>query len=284
MKPLAVCANLAILTHPLIARGLADPIHYIHCDPFHDPKYDAANAARWWALNPGRTRAVQFGFLGVEGFDVDRVDANGELIGCTRQEFDDGVESGMFKKARDVGKLQAAREVFNAANLMPEVVHIDHEPTTTPSHTTPMPDRAKFNALRCGHFANMLMDAGLVPAAKHVVVEFTQFSRLAKPYGTDYNGARVPFNVPRPRFRSSCEFYSADPVNTTTRLAAWLAACEPGAMPLLSANNAKMLEEQLDLCEQYGATPILYFDRVLGGSETWQAGQAEWVLANRGGG
>lgn len=282
MKPLAIATRSEVLDHPLIAQNHADPIHYIRCFPGDFVAAQAEKVLAWWLDNPSRHRAVEFGWIGPEGFDPERRDANGMLIGCTLPELAQGMLGRGFKRTRDTEMLREAHKVWGLEGVFPETIYINHEPWSTPSHTLAMTERARFNSLRINHFKDMLLDAGLYYPVSNIVIDFVQFSSRLNPYAWDYNGVRVPLIPPRRKFRSSAQFYSTPDGGATIKLAAWLASVPDPAIPLLQPANADMLADQLNLCAQHGShQPILYFDEIFGGSIPWQLSEAQKVLAER---
>lgn len=279
-KPIAYANLPEVLNHVVVTSGQVDVCHFIHCDQFHDTTAEAIAIRDWWLAHPNAPRIVSLGRLGCEGFNIDERDGDNVLIGCTQAEFDAGMAGRGFKMTRDLAKCREVYSVWKVAGTLPNTLHIDHEPTSVPTWQTPMPQRARFDSLRVTHFKAMLSGSMLLPAATNVVIEFTQFSNNRKAWACDYNGARCPFNAVRDKFRSSSEFYSVD--NTTTiKLAAWLAACDDPTFPFLSAMNVDMLMDQLDLCEQRGATPFVYFDPVFGSPASWQFDQLKYVMDKR---
>jgi hypothetical protein len=277
MTPILHCHLPGLSTHELVRTGAVNALHYIHCDPHHDQQPDLDAHAGWVAANPGRPNMVSLGWLGVEGFNIDQRDDNGVLDGCTQAEFDKGMAGRGFKMTRDLDKCRTAAAFWAKHNIYPSLVHIDHEPSSTPDFRLPLPERARFDALRCAHFKNMLNAAGIFPRLSDLVIEFTQFSNNDRAWATDYNCVRVPFNNVMRKFRSSTELYSKDPT-TTVQLAAWLAACDDPSMPFLSAMNPDMLRDQLSLCDQWGATPFIYVDPGFGSSVEWQMTKLEEAL------
>jgi len=277
MTPMLYCNQPDLQNHTLVLSGAMDACLYVHCDPFHDTAADAIAARDWWLARPSRKRIVSLGWLGYEGFDIDRRDDNGVLVGCTQAEFDAGMAGRGFKMVRDLAKCREAQAIWKAAGVLPQVIHIDHEPTSTPDFRRPLPERARFDALRVTHFKAMLSASLLLPSATDIAIEFTQFSNNRRAWGVDYNGQRVPFNPVRDKFRSSTEMYSVD-TTTTIKLAAWLAAVDDPSMPFLSAMNPDMLRDQLDLCGQRNATPFVYVDPAWNAVD-WQMDRLEEALS-----
>ncbi len=279
MTPILLCYLPELTNHPLVLSGRVDACHYIHCDPHHAQQPDLDNYKLWCDANPDREPIVSLGWLGVEGFDLNRLDDNGKLDGCTQAEFDRGMAGKGFKMTRDLAKCQSAFQFFRDHDVMPSKIHIDHEPSTTPDFRKPLIERARFDALRVAHFKKMLQQSQLYDSVDDIIVEFTQFSNNKRAMAFDYNGQRVPFNPVRDKFRSSTELYSRD-VTTTIKLAAWLAAVDSPAMPVLSAVNPDMLRDQLDLCTQRKATPLIFIfnDPASYPSVDWQMARLAEVL------
>jgi len=295
MTPMLMCLEPWMVQHDVVRSGKVDPIHYIHTDPFHPSLDDCDRYLAWANENQHRPRLAQFGWLGVEGFSIDvRGDEvtnpdgtkspgpiveypPGKQYSTTANEFTRGMAGGGFKKVFDTQITKTIGDYIKASP--PQFCIVDHEPNTTPPYTDPLISRARFDQLRFDHIYNILRDAGLLSQCKNVVIEFTQFASDTDPMAWDFNAQRVPFNKPISRRApgtlnyvkagSSSEFYSVD--NTTVvKLAAWLAACAPGAFPILQPANTSMLQDQLDICNKYKATPVIYCNPVFGGSIDWQ--------------
>jgi len=282
MTPMLMCLEPKMARHPAVAQGSVDPMHYVTVspvDPNHNTSTDIAVVMRWVSDNPKRPLHLQLGSLGKEGFNVDERDGDGNLIGCTPDEFARGMAGGGFKRTRDLETCRA----INASGLRPETILIDAEYTSQVPWNAPMVDRTKYDGFRFEHLYGILRDSGLLAKCKNVVVEFVQFSTDPNAQCWDYNGTRCPILRPVSRRApgtlnyvrgaSSSEFYSdgTKPVNDATiKLAAYLSACASGAFPILQPANPSMLKDQLAICERYKATPVIYCNPIFGGSVDWQ--------------
>lgn len=273
MTPYLMCLEPRHANHEVCTSGLAHPIFQINISPaYWVPLADQyAIFKKWHRANPGRPIAVLWGRLGTEGFNIDERDATGNLIGCTRDQFERGMAGGGFKRTNDMAALTEVAAWMAADGLLPTLNQIDHEPSSTPDWRLPLPERAAYNLLRVEHLYGCLRDARLLDRCTTMVVEFCQFASTPETaFAWDYNGVRVPFNRPISRFQwrtmvytkilSSAQFYSTNDNRVTINLAAWLANCAPGAMPLLQTANVGMFMEQVRVCEKYKATPIVYLD------------------------
>lgn len=320
MTPYLLCLEPRHANHEVCTSGLAHPIFQINISPAYWVSLADQYAIfkKWHRANPGRPIAVLWGRLGTEGFNIDELDSTGNLIGTTQAQFDRGMAGGGFKRDNDMLALTAVAEWMKNDNLLPTLNQIDHEPGSTPDWSKPLPERAEYNRLRVEHLYGCLRDARLLDRCTAMVVEFCQFaSNPEAAMAWDYNGVRVPFNKPISRFQwrtmvytkvlSSSQFYSTDDRNRTTiTLAAWLAECAPGAMPLLQPANVNMFIEQMRLCDKRKAVPIVYtnpvfnnkdlaepppglsreeraeFERRRQGTMDWQVGQLQHALAQIG--
>ncbi len=301
MKPLAMTANGPSLDHSLFSSGLVTPLHYVRCFPDDDIAGQMRGIVDYWLDHPTDIPALHIGWVGPEGFDINRFDSLGNLIGTTQGEFDRGMAGGGFRRERDTAACNTIASVCRTAGVWPKVIYINHEPESTPPHTEPLSVRARFNSLRMAHFKDMLSNATtksfitraasvltnlltpttLYTAAESIVIDFVQFSSKPNPFAWDYNGVRVPFNPSRAKFRPSTQMYSTPDGMATIKLAAWLASNPPGSMPIIQPANWEMFLDQYDLCEQRNCTPIIYFDTRFGGGLWWQADQAEHALNKR---
>lgn len=245
------------------------------CEPWADTAQSARDCLAHWQAHPVIHRAVSLGFVGVEGFDVDRRDSNGMLIGCTQEDYDAGIAAGFMPRARDSQKAKIAADIWLRYG-QPDVIHVDIEPTTPkPANVS----QERFDRLRIATVSSILNYAGLRPES--VVIEFTAIGK-AKSYACNGDGVRVPVLPVSMRYKSSQEFYSvyqdgrANPL-VTTKLAAFLGGVYPGACPWIDTLDRDYTDAAIGLCEQFSATPCFWCDDELGKKGISAEVQAEWA-------
>lgn len=287
MTPLVLPSSVQVADtiRPLIDPARATLVNLVDLSPGADVEANAANVVLNW------TGAVSFPWSGVDGLDIDRVE-NGTLVGITTDDFTAAWNRGEFRFPRTLARMALAANVFRAAGKVPTTIHLDIEPNSVPgTHpvwNTLRPDGAgkplawwkrfvepRYNDMKIKGVRQCLVQSGLWPGVQDVCVEFSAFSNRDFTYGVDGNGARVAFNHVTARFRSSCEFYAGAGPNVTTYLAQWLGAVDDPAMPVIDTINSDHLSDSLALCDQYGATPIVWINSDY---QVTVENQARWLM------
>ena len=246
------------------------------CEPWANTARSAYDCIDHWLQFRTLPLAVSLGFVGVQGFDVDRRDSNGVLIGCTQADYDAGVAAGIMPHARDAQRVKYAAAIWQGDGVPPDVVHVDIEPQTPkPANVS----QEQFDRLRIATVSSILNFANLRPSS--VVIEFTAIGR-AKSYAVNGDGVRVPVLPVSTRYKGSQEFYSVRQDGTNnpfvaTKLAAFLGGVNSGACPWIDTLDRDFTDAALDLCDQFGATPMVWCDDGLGGKGISAETQCEWM-------
>lgn len=249
------------MSHNLVTSGRAIGMPYVQLASYQPDSVTIASAEAalaFWREDAARAtaagreplpRAVSFAPLGRRSFDLGSTDGDGFNMGTTPELFVRAHVNMVADYSADLADLMLCVKVWQAAGMMPKILHVDSEPNSGPGGTphdvlqaiwaNPLatarmseelrksdPIEASkgldwyklyglhFDTIRRNTFQRMFEDAGLLDNNPSVVIEFLHFSWYPEAAtvvdGFGTSQALLKMQPHGPNFHSSCEFYQID--------------------------------------------------------------------------